>query len=192
MTIITGQTVLLTGASRGIGVFIARALAKEKATIVGVSRLQKGLDQLAAEVKALGGHWLGIRYDLSKLEELPNLVQQINEFARPIDILINNAGVEIYRKFQDYSASELQSVLTINLLSAMELCRLVLPTMLRQRKGHIVNIASLAGKKGLPYNSVYSASKAGLLMWTDALRQELAGTGVGISAICPGYILVRE
>ncbi|MEH1904276.1 MAG: SDR family NAD(P)-dependent oxidoreductase [Nostoc sp.] len=188
MTIIAGQTVVLTGASRGIGVFIARALAKEKATIVGVSRSAEGLDQVSAEVKALGGRWLGIKHDLSQLEDLPNLVQQINQFAGPIDILINNAGIEIYRKFQDYSTAELQSILTINLLSGMELSRLVLPKMLDQRRGHIVNIASLAGKKGNPYNSVYSASKAGLLMWTDALRQELADTGVGISAICPGYV----
>lgn len=188
MSIITGQTVLLTGASRGIGVFIARALAKEKATIVGVSRSQEALDQVSAEVKALGGRWLGIRYDLSKLEDLPNLVRQINQVAGPIDILINNAGIEIYRQFQDYSTAQLQLILTINLLSAMELSRLVLPTMFAHSRGHIVNIASLAGKKGNPYNSVYSASKAGLLMWTDALRQELASTGVGISAICPGYV----
>lgn len=188
MTIITGQTVLLTGASRGIGVFIARALAKEKATIVGVSRSQEVLDQVSTEVKALGGHWFGIKHDLSQLEDLPNLVQQINQLVGSIDILINNAGIEIYREFQDYSAAELQSILTINLLSVMELSRLVLPTMLNQKRGHIVNIASLAGKKGNPYNSVYSASKAGLLMWNDALRQELADTDVGISAICPGYV----
>jgi short-subunit dehydrogenase len=188
MSIIAGQTVLLTGASRGIGVFIARALAKEKATIIGVARSQKALDQVATEVKALGGRWLGISHDLSQLEDLPNLIQQINQVAGSIDILINNAGIEIYKEFQDYSTAELQSILTINLLCGMELTRLVLPTMLAQNKGHIVNIASLAGKKGNPYNSVYSASKAGFLMWTDALRQELASTGVRISAICPGYV----
>lgn len=188
MSIIAGQTVLLTGASRGIGAFIARALAKENATIVGVARSQEGLDQLSAEVKALGGHWLGIKYDLSNLEDMPNLVEQINKLAGPIDILVNNAGIEIYKNFQDYSASELQSVLTINLLSGMELSRLLLPTMLRQKRGHIINIASLSAKKGNPYNSIYCASKAGLLMWSDSLRQELAGTGVNVSVICPGYV----
>ncbi|MFN6568075.1 SDR family NAD(P)-dependent oxidoreductase [Dendronalium sp. ChiSLP03b] len=188
MTIIAGQTVLLTGASRGIGMFIARALAKEKATIVGVSRSQEGLDKVSAEVKALGGKWIGIPFDISKLEDLPILIQQINHLAGSIDVLINNAGLEIYKKFQDYSIAEMQSVLTVNLMSAMELCRLLLPTMLRQRRGHIVNIASLAGKKGSPYDSIYSASKAGLLMWGDSLRQELVDTGVKVSAICPGYI----
>ena len=188
MTIIAGQTVLLTGASRGIGAFIARALAKEKATVVGVSRSQEGLDKVAAEVKALGGQWIGIPYDITRLADLPTLVQQINQLAGSIDIVINNAGIEIYKNFQDYSTSDLQSVLTINLLSAMELSRLVLPTMLSQRRGHIVNIASLAAKKGNSYNSIYCASKAGLLMWGDSLRQELAGTGVEVSVICPGYV----
>lgn len=188
MTNIAGQTILLTGASRGIGTYIARALAKEKATVIGVARSQEGLDQLSTEVQALGGRWLGIKYDLSNIESLPNFVEQIEQVVGSIDILINNAGVEIYKIFQDYTASELQSVLTINLLSGLELTRLLLPTMLRQNKGHIVNIASLSAKKGNAYNSIYCASKAGLLMWSDALRQELAGTGVNVSVICPGYV----
>lgn len=188
MTIIAGQTVLLTGASRGIGVFIARALAKEGATIVGVSRSPAGLIQVATEVKALGGQWIGIPYDITKVEELPTLVHNIEQEAGSIDILINNAGIEIYKPFQDYSTTDLHCVLSTNLLAAMELSRLVLPSMLRQHKGHIVNIASLAAKKGPAYNSIYAASKAGLLMWSDAVRQELTGSGVEISVICPGYV----
>jgi short-subunit dehydrogenase len=96
--------------------------------------------------------------------------------------------MEIYRAFPDYSLAELQTVLNLNLLTAMELTRLILPTLLTRKQGHIVNITSLAGKKGHPYDSVYSASKAGLLMWGNALRQELIGTGVYISSVCPGYI----
>jgi short-subunit dehydrogenase len=188
MTNIAGRTILLTGASRGIGAFIARALAKEKATVVGVARSQQGLDKLSTEVQALGGRWLGIKYDLSNIKDLPNFVDQIQQVAGPVDILINNAGIEIYKNFQDYTTSELQSVLTINLLSGMELTRLLLPIMLRQKRGHIINIASLSGKKGNAYNSVYCGSKAGLLMWSDALRQELVGTGVNVSVICPGYV----
>jgi len=188
MTTIAGKTVLLTGASGGIGVFIARALAKEQATVVGVSRSKEGLDKEGVEIKALGGKWIALPFDISNVEELPVLVQQINEIAGSIDILINNAGIEIYRAFQDYSNADLQSVLATNLGAAMELSRLVLPTMLRQSSGHIVNIASLSARKGHPYDSIYSASKAGLLMWSDSVRQELVGTGVEISVICPGYI----
>jgi short-subunit dehydrogenase len=184
MTTIAGKTVLLTGASRGLGAFLARALAREKATIVGVSRSQDSLEQVADAVQALGGKWIGIPFDISRVEELPALISQIEQLAGSIDILINNAGIEIYKNFQDYSTYEIQSVLNTNLLAAMELTRLVLP----RRCGHIVNIASLAGKKGAPYNSIYSASKAGLIMWSDAIRQELVGTGVKISVVCPGYI----
>ncbi|MEL6816969.1 MAG: SDR family NAD(P)-dependent oxidoreductase, partial [Cyanobacteria bacterium J06598_3] len=84
--------------------------------------------------------------------------------------------------------TELQEIISVNLLAAMELSRLLLPSMLRQGNGHIVNIASTAAKKGHPFDSAYSASKAGLLMWNDALRQELQGSGVAVSAICPGYV----
>lgn len=188
MKTIAGETVLLTGASRGVGVFIARALAKEQVTVLGVSRSKEGLDKICGEVETAGGRGIGIPFDIRKVAELSALMQQVNELADPIDILINNAGIEKYGAFTDYDLEDLQSVLSTNLLAAMELTRLVLPSMLRRGSGHIVNIASLAGKKGAPYNSIYSASKAGLIMWTDAMRQELAGTGVEISVICPGYV----
>ncbi|MDZ8184147.1 MAG: SDR family NAD(P)-dependent oxidoreductase [Nostoc sp. ChiSLP02] len=188
MTTITGKTVLLTGASRGIGVFIARALAKEQATIIGVGRSHQQLEAVAAEIKALGCNFIPITCDISNLQELPILIEKIHQLVPAIDILINNAGIEIYKAFTDYSTADIQSVISTNLLAAMELSRLLLPNMLAQKSGHIVNIASLAAKKGHPYDSIYSASKAGLFMWGDALRQELVGTGVQISTICPGYI----
>jgi short-subunit dehydrogenase len=188
MTIIKGKTVLLTGASRGLGVYIARNLAKEKATVICVSRSQSGIDKTCAEINALGGKGISITFDIRNMSDLTNLVQQVHETVGPVDILINNAGIEIHRTFADYSLEEIQSVLVTNLLSAIELTRLLLPSMLERRGGHIVNIASLAGKKGVAYSSIYSASKAGLIMWTDAIRQELAGTGIQVSAICPGYV----
>jgi short-subunit dehydrogenase len=188
MTIITNKTVLLTGASRGLGVHIAHALAKEQATIIGISRSKPGLNKTRDEVKALGGQFIGFTFDIKNVENLSLLVQHIHNTVTPVDILINNTGVEIYQSFANYSLEDLQSVLTTNLLAAMELTRLLLPSMLERGSGHIVNISSLAGKKGVPYNSIYSASKAGLIMWTDSLRQELVGTGINFSAICPGYI----
>lgn len=188
MTTIAGKTVLLTGASRGIGVSIARALAAKQATVIGVSRSPTALDKVCLEVNHLGGKGVSMPFDLSNVAELPLLLQQIEQQIGEVDILINNAGIEIYRAFSDYTLAEMQSVLALNLTAAMELTRLLLPKMLKRDRGHIVNIASLAAKKGHPYDSIYSASKAGLLMWADALRQELASTGVRISTICPGYI----
>jgi short-subunit dehydrogenase len=184
---IAGKTVLLTGASGGIGVLIARALAKEQATVVCVSRSQDRLEQIRAEVELAGGKGISIPFDISKLKELPILVQQINQLAGAVDILINNAAIEKYRPFQYYSQKDIQSILITNLLAGMELARLVLPSMLERNSGNIVNIASGSGKKGAPYNSIYSASKAGLIMWTDAIRQELTNTNVGVSVVCPGY-----
>jgi short-subunit dehydrogenase len=188
MTNLKGKTVLLTGASRGLGVYIARALAKEQATVVCVSRSRAGLDKTCDEIKALGGQGISIPFDMKNVAQLSVLVQQVQEIVGSVDILINNAGVEIHRAFVDYSTEEIQSILVTNLLSAMELTRLLLPNMIERGSGRIINIASLAGKKGVAYNSIYSASKAGLIMWNDAMRQEFAGTGINFSAICPGYI----
>jgi short-subunit dehydrogenase len=189
MTSITGKTIVLTGASRGIGALLATTLAQDKmVTIVGISRSTQALADVGVEVTAAGGRWIGMPFDISQLDQLPRLVERIRSVAGSIDILINNAGIEIYRAFQDYSTADLQAVIGTNLLAAMELSRLILPKMLQQQQGHIVNIASLAAKKGHPYDSIYSASKAGLLMWSDALRQELVGTGVEVSIVCPGYV----
>lgn len=188
MTIIAGKTILLTGASRGIGRFIARELAHKQVTVIYIARSQEGLDRVCSEINALGGKVIGIPFDINNVEQLPILLQKIEQLVGSVDILINNAGIEIYKAFQDYSLADIQSVLSINLLAAIELTRLVLPNMLSQGGGHIVNIASLAGKKGHPYDSIYSASKAGLLMWADAVRQELDGSGVSISTLCPGYV----
>ncbi|MEM9905622.1 MAG: SDR family NAD(P)-dependent oxidoreductase [Cyanobacteria bacterium P01_D01_bin.44] len=191
MTTLAGKTVLLTGASRGIGADIARALAKKQATVVGVARSQAALERVCAEINVLGGQGIALPFDISNLKQLPTLVQQIEHQVGSIDILINNAGLERYCAFQDYSSSDLHDILSVNLIAAMELTRLLLPGLLQRGSGHIVNLVSLAGKKGHPYDSVYSASKGGLLLWNHALRQELRGTGVKVSAICPGYVADR-
>lgn len=185
---LVGKTAVLTGASGGIGLYIARTLAKEQVTVVSISRSIQGLEIVDAEIKALGGKSIIIPFDLTDLQELPVLVQQINQLAGSVDILINNAAVEKCQAFKNASLIDIESMLLTNLLAPMELTRLLLPNMIRQGNGHIVNIASLAGKKGTPYNSIYSASKAGLIMWSDAIRQELTGTKVSVSIVCPGYV----
>jgi short-subunit dehydrogenase len=188
MTTLTGKTVLLTGASRGLGVYIARALAKEQARVVCVSRSGSGLAQTCNAVEAAGGSAIAIPFDVSNISQLSGLAQQAQDIVGPIDVLINNAGIEINSDFANYSLAEIQSIFNTNLLAAMELTRFLLPNMMERGSGRIVNIASLAGKKGVAFNSVYSASKAGLIMWTDALRQELIGTGVQAAVVCPGYV----
>lgn len=188
MTSLKGKTVLVTGASRGIGLYIARELAKLDVTVVGVARDPKKLEVLSQELQKSGAKCSTFSWDLSLTESLPDLIDLIEQTVGPVDILINNAGIEQYQAFQDYSLQDLKAIISINLLAAMELSRLLLPKMVRRKSGHIVNMSSLAAKKGHPFDSPYSASKAGLLMWSDALRQELEDSSVEVSIICPGYV----
>lgn len=184
---IRNKTVLLTGASRGIGQFIARILASEGAVVIGIARSQEGLHNTQRNIENDGGTFFSLSFDLKNINGLGQLVEQAVAINGPIDILVNNAGIERYKEYQNYTANEVSDILNVNLHTPMELTRLLLSTML-ERGGYIVSIASLAGKKGVAYDTPYSASKAGLIMWTDGMRQELRGTNAGISVICPGYI----
>lgn len=179
------KTVLLTGATGGIGAFIARALVKAKARVVCAGRSRASLEGLRTELTAKGGDITTLSFDLQNLEEISTFIQEA-ERAGPIDVLINNAAIEKYRPFQSYSAEDVQTITAINQLAPMMLCRLLLPGMLERQQGHIVNISSGAGKHGAPFNSVYSATKAALNNWTEALRLELSDSPVNISLVCPG------
>ncbi|MEM7556206.1 MAG: SDR family NAD(P)-dependent oxidoreductase [Cyanobacteria bacterium P01_A01_bin.84] len=187
MNHIEGKVVLLTGASGGIGECIAVSLAKEAATVVCVSRSQESLQKVSDLVDANGGIGVSIPWDISKIEELPLLIKQVKQLVGDVDILINNAAIEKYESFERYTQQDIKSILTTNLFAVMELTRLVLPQMIERDRGHIVNITSGSGKKGIAYNSVYSGSKAGLWVWTDALRQELSSSNIGVSIVSPGY-----
>ncbi len=189
---LSGKTAVLTGASRGIGLEISRAFAQQGVHIIGIARSQSQLDSWQASVELYGVQAVGIAFDLNETARIPELSRQIDQRAKNmasgrVDILINNAGIEIYRAFQDYGLDEIERVVRVNLLAAMALTRLLLPQM--NGEGHVVNMASLASKKGHPFDSAYAASKAGLLMWNHSLRQELAGSQIGVSAICPGYVV---
>lgn len=186
MTTLANKTVLLTGAAGGIGKVIAKALVRAEARVVCVGRSPVPLQALQAELAAMGGEVIALPFDLQNLEAMPALLAKIEADIGPIDILINNAAIETFRAFENYQRSELQSMVSTNLLAPMELCRLLLPNMLASSGGHIVNIASGAGKRGAPFNSVYSATKAGLINWSEGLRLELADSPVQVSVLCPG------
>ncbi len=189
MDTVADKVALVTGASRGIGPFIAKTLAARGAVVAAVARNRKGLNETVGEIERNGGRAVAVEGDLTDLPNLPLVIEAVQKAAGgPIDILVNNAGVEYYRRYTDYTAEQLSAVLTLNLHVPLELSRLVLPSMLDRGNGHIVSIASLAGKKGVLFNGPYSATKAGVILWTDALRQEVAASGVGVSAVIPGYI----
>lgn len=192
---LSGKTVVITGASRGIGLQISLLFAEQGANLIGIARSRSELDHWAISMSEIGAEASGITFDLDNLGRLGELVSEIKQSAQAqsssgqIDILINNAGVETYRAFQEYRPEEIDTVICVNLLAPMQLTRRLLPLM---PEGHIVNMASLAAKKGHPYDSAYAASKAGLLMWSHSLRQEMAADATAaktrVSVVCPGYV----
>ena len=189
MNRLEGKIALITGASRGIGPYIVRALSLEGALVIGIARNKEKLINLQKHIIEEGGKARIIPFDLKETHKLKVLVQNLKkDNMNRIDILVNNAGIEKYTHYADNDYESIQSIITVNLLAPMELTRLILPEMLKRCQGNIINIASLAGRKGVAYNSIYSASKAGMIKWGDGLRQELHGTGVLVSTIMPGYI----
>jgi len=185
-----GKNAILTGASRGIGAMLARELARQGVNLVLVARPASAevLNVTANELSGLGVRALSIPVDLCQPVDRQRLVEQaIAEFGS-IDLLVNNAGIGYFAPFCRTGEEGIHRIVETNLVAPMDLVRLTLPGMLERRSGHILNIASMAGKSTLPYDSVYSATKAGVISWSWSLHYELEGSGVGVSVICPGFI----
>lgn len=170
--------VVVTGASRGIGEVLAERLAKVGARVSLVARSKSTLDSLAEQI---GG--LAFACDLSRKEELEGLIQRIEEKGGPIDVLVNNAGIEASKRLEDSTADELAQVLFVNLNAPAELCRQVIPGMVARGRGHIVNVSSLAGIVAFPGFASYGASKAGLSHFTACIQGDLEGTGVNTTQV---------
>lgn len=183
-----GANILVTGASGGLGVPIARELAKYGANLALVAFPGIELPPLKKELEASGirAHYLVA--DLRKPEERQRVVDTISSEFGDIDVLINNAGVEFTCPYHRLTEEEIYSVLGVNLEAPMALTRLLLPGMLERGRGHIVNMSSLAGKSGPAYQEPYAATKAGLVAFTASLRATYRGTGVSASVICPGFV----
>jgi len=188
MQIEPGQTVLLTGASGGLGSVMARALADRRVRLFLVAHPGARLEPLAEELRARGVEAEPCIADLRVAAERHRVVQQVRRRFGPVDLLINNAGVEHNGYYHRLAESEIEEVLSVNLVGAMILTRLVWPEMLERRRGHVVNIASLAGKAGPAFQEPYAASKAGLIAFTHALRATYGGSGVSASVIVPGFV----
>ena len=183
-----GKVAIVTGASRGIGRVIAQSLAQKGSKIIAIARSMDNLSKTCQLIEDKGGQATPIMADMIQSENFDQLIERATSIYGRLDILVNNAGVEQYNYFKKYSSDDIDNCLKVNLHAPILLSKSILPQLLEQGSGHIINIASLAGKKGVSYNSIYSASKSGLIMWTDAMRQELSQTEVNISVICPGFI----
>ena len=183
-----GTRGILTGASRGLGVYMAEALAREGVDLVLAARSADDLAATVTKVEALGVKALAVSTDVTDPGALENLVTTASSEMGPIDLLVNNAGVERYRRFETAPIDEMEWVMRTNVLAPQILSRLVLPGMLERGKGHIVNIASVAGKTAVPYNALYSSSKHALVGFSWSLREEVRPRGVSVSVLCPGYV----
>lgn len=188
MNTLHGKNAVLTGASQGLGLYLGRALAQKGVNLALVARSREPLEKASQALAVYGIKSLAIPADITDSESRKSLFCQAETELGAIDILVNNAAIEDAAYFDSQSSERIIHTIETNLLAALLLAHLMLPSMLERKSGHIVNIASLAGKKGLPFNATYAASKAGLIEWTNAIQFELDEAGVGASVICPGFI----
>jgi short-subunit dehydrogenase len=184
----TGSTVLVTGASRGIGRAVAEAAGRRGAGVGLVARSADELAAVAEEVVRLGGRAVAVTADLTDRREVNRAFDVVHDALGPVDILVNNAGVGSWGPFVEIPEDAVDRVLALDLVAVLDLTRLVLPEMIERRHGHIVNVGSVAGRLGVPFESVYSASKFGLAGFTEALAVEMEPFGVGVSMVNPGPV----
>lgn len=185
---IRGRNAILTGASRGIGVYVAKRLAREGVNVALAARDAAKLEDTRAACEALGVRAISVSTDVGSMDDLRRLVETAERELGPIDILVNNAGIEVTKSVIDHEFADVDAILQTNLSAPIWLSKLVLPAMVTRGTGAIVNVSSMSGKSITPYNAVYSASKHGLNAFTASLKVELDGTGVHAGVVCPGFV----
>jgi uncharacterized protein len=183
-----GRIGILTGASRGLGVHIAESLARKGVHLALAARSEQELKETANRISGFGGRVATIPCDVGKLKDLETLASRAEEELGPVDLLVNNAGIEKYSEFHRYDLDTIEKILRVNVWAPEVLTRLVIPGMVERHRGHIVNIASVAGKTAVPYNAIYSSSKHALVGFSWSLREEVKPYGIGVSVICPGFV----
>jgi NAD(P)-dependent dehydrogenase (short-subunit alcohol dehydrogenase family) len=182
------RVALITGASRGIGLAIAKTLAALGARIGLCARDPQRLAGAAAELERQGAAVKAVPADVSRSAAVVPLIETIEQSLGPVEILVNNAGIGVFGPIQDASEANWDAVMDTNLKSVFLLSRAVAPSMISRRTGHIINIASLAGKNAFAGGGIYCASKWGLLGLTECLAEDLRPFGIRVSAICPGSV----
>ncbi|MGB9620248.1 MAG: SDR family NAD(P)-dependent oxidoreductase, partial [Armatimonadota bacterium] len=186
-----GQVAFITGAGRagkGIGRAIALRLAREGAKIAIADYVAEAADSVAKEVEAMGGEALALHGSVASIEDVERMVREtVDRFSR-IDILINNAGITRDNLLVRMSEDEWDAVLDTNLKGTFNCTRAVAKVMIRERRGKIVNMASVMGIMGNPGQANYSASKGGVIALTKTTAKELGSRGINVNAVAPGFI----
>jgi short-subunit dehydrogenase len=178
---IKDKVILITGASSGIGRAVARALARENARLVLVARRQKLLQELAGELTRASFMTLDLRYR----DQVADMIRRTKEEFGRIDILINNAGFGFYGSVENAPQSIVREIFDLNFEAPLLACQLAIPIMRAQGSGHIINVSSVAGKRGLPLSGIYCATKFALQGMSESLRVEVKDAGIDVSIISP-------
>lgn len=181
-----GKTALVTGASSGIGLALARELAARGVNLVITARSESKLHEIATELKKTGVNVQVITEDLSKNGAATRIFEQATEAKLTVDLLINNAGFGKWGEFLQFGREQYDEMLQVNINALTELCHLFIPGMLERGDGGVINVGSTASFVPTPYAAVYSASKAYVLMFTEALHGEYGEKGLQAMALCPG------
>jgi 3-hydroxybutyrate dehydrogenase len=183
-----GRRALVTGGGRGIGRATALLLAKAGADVALSARTRSELDRVAEEVRALGRTAVAVTADVGNPEDVRTLFHSAREALGGIDILIANAGIAPSAPLVKTSDETWSSVMAVNLSGPFYCLREALPQMVERGWGRVVVVASIAGKSAMPYIAAYAASKHGVLGLTKVAALEMAGKGVTVNAVCPGYV----
>lgn len=182
------KSVLVTGASSGIGHDVAIAFGEQGARVALLARRRAQLEELARKIEKAGGKALPLECDVTDRAGVFLAVDQVKEAFGKVDILINSAGLLISDPVEEMRPDDLEKMMAVNLFGALNAMQAVLPIMHRARGGNIVNISSLAGRRGVSPLGGYSATKFALVGLTEAMRVELFGSGIKVSLVMPGVI----
>ena len=188
MAELSGRIALVTGGGRGIGRAIALSLASAGADVAVTARSSRELDETAAAIRALGRRAEAIVCDVSERIQVDAMIARVRTALGDPLILVNNAGIAASAKLTDTTDEMWDRMLRVNASGAFYCTRAVLPLMLAAKWGRIVNMASVAARAGAPYIAAYTASKHALLGLTRAVAAEVAGRGITVNAVCPGYV----
>jgi len=186
MSLYEGKKILITGASAGIGYALSEELAKRGSEVIITARRKDKLDTLAQKIKKAGGKADVFIEDLSMPQSGKKLYDQIKSAGLNIDILINNAGYGRWGDLTSHERDDYSKMLQLNVTSLTDLCHLYIPDMISRGGGGIINVGSVASLSPIPYASVYSSSKAYVLMFSEAIRYEYQDKGVKVMALLPG------
>ena len=185
---LTDQIALVTGASRGIGRAIARALGAEGAIVIGTATSQAGADSISAALEADGIKGTGMVLDVADTDSVSNCLKQVNELFGAPDILVNNAGITRDNLLMMMKDEQWDDIINTNLGSVFRMSKAVIRAMMKKRNGRIINISSVVGATGNPGQTNYAASKAGLVGFSKSLAREIGSRSITVNTVAPGFI----